>query len=83
MKRPLTMKQAAQRVRDLADLADEMLEGEDKRHWNESNSFGDTGDPQRKCSDCRVIDRAREAADQLDLEGARLPVRRHGSGRAI
>lgn len=56
---------AARRIRSLADLADEMLEGEDKRHWDERNGDGKPGDPKRKCPDCRTIDLAREVADAL------------------
>lgn len=56
----------ARRIRDLANLADEMLEGEDKRHWDGTNSEGKPGDPGRRCAECRTIDLAREVADWMD-----------------
>lgn len=57
---------SARRIRDLANLADEMLEGEDKHHWNETNGDGNPGDPKRRCPECRTIDLARQVADGLD-----------------
>jgi hypothetical protein len=83
MKRALTMKTAARRIRALADLGDEMLEAEDKRHWDKSNDSGGTGDPGRDCSDCRTIDLAREVADHLDPRGKGGHPRRPATGRAI
>ena len=68
---PGTPATAARRIRNLADLADQMLEGEDKRHWDERNGDGKPGDPKRRCPECRTIDLAREVADGLDPPKAR------------